>query len=79
MACGDNFPKVTYVYSYAFSDLMIQPFSTKAEELLNSVIVSLRLESKESISSTFSVSSPKNHESLSYVFDDFQQVNGDGM
>jgi hypothetical protein len=37
------------------------------------------LESKESISSTFSVSFPKNHESLSYVFDDFQQVNGDGM
>jgi hypothetical protein len=57
---------------------MVQPFATKTEELLNSVIVSLRLESKESISSPLSVSSPKSHESLSYVFDDFQQVNGDG-
>jgi hypothetical protein len=77
LACGDDFPSLTFVHAYAFSDLLAQPFATKTEELLNAVIISLRLERKEAISSALSVSSPKSHESLAYVFGDFQQVNGD--
>jgi hypothetical protein len=80
LACGDDFPSLTFVHAYAFSDLLAQPFATKTngnEHLLNSVIISLRLERKEAISSALSVSSAKSYESLAYVFGDFQQLNGD--
>ncbi|KAK4007450.1 hypothetical protein OUZ56_012607 [Daphnia magna] len=56
VACVESISKLTVVNIYGFSDLMVQPFAAKTEELLNSVITSC----------------------LSYVFDDFQQLNHDG-
>jgi hypothetical protein len=78
LACGENFPSLTYVHTYAISDLLAQPFATKTDELVNSVIISLSLVKKGPIGSALSVSSAKYHSSLAYVFGDFQQVNGDG-
>ncbi|KAI9554120.1 hypothetical protein GHT06_019392 [Daphnia sinensis] len=80
VACGESISKLIVVNIYGFSDLMVQPFATKTEELLNSVITSWSLEKKESVTSFFkSLTSPKKHTSLSYVFDDFQQLNHDGI
>ncbi|XP_057375632.1 vitellogenin-2-like [Daphnia carinata] len=79
VACGESFPKLTYVHASGFSDLAIQPFATETKELTNSVIIDWSLEKMESVSSRFaSPSSPKEHKSLSYVFGDFHQVNHDG-
>lgn len=79
VACGESISKLTVVNIYGFSDLMVQPFAAKTEELLNSVITSWSIEKEEGITSFFgSSTSPKRHTSLSYVFDDFQQLNHDG-
>lgn len=79
IACGESFPKLTFVHASGFSDLEVQPFATETNELTNSVIIDWSLEKMESVSSRFaSPSSPKEHKTLSYVFGDFHQVNHDG-
>lgn len=79
VACVESISKLTVVNIYGFSDLMVQSFAAKTEELLNSVITSWSIEKKEGITSFFgSLTSPKRHPSFSYVFDDFQQLNHDG-
>lgn len=55
--------------------MVAQPFAVKSEELVNSAVISLELEKIEKISYPFSVSYPKEHKSLSYVFDEFEQSN----
>jgi hypothetical protein len=69
------------VHVYGFSDVWVQPFATKTDELVNSVISHWSFEKKESISSRYPTpSSPiKEWKTLSYVWDDWQQRDQDGI
>lgn len=78
MVCGESLSKLTVVQANTFSDLVAQPFAVKTEELVNSAVTNLALEKVEKISYPYSVSSAKEHKSLSYVFDDFEQSNDNG-
>ena len=79
IACGEAWPKVTYVHASGFSDLIAQPFATETDSLTNSVIIDWSLEKKESFDSRFATpSSPKEYKTLSYVWGDFNQLNHDG-
>ena len=79
IACGESLSKLTVVHASSYSDLQAQPFATKSDELVNSVITRWALIKKESIDYRFAIASyPKEHKSLSYVFGDFNQVNDDG-
>ena len=71
--------KLTIIHVGGFSDMLAQPFAVKTDELVNSVTVSWSLEKKQSISYRLAVPPyPKAHQSLSYVFGDFNQLNKDG-
>ena len=61
-----------------FSNLLVKPFATKTEELLNAVVTQWTLETKQQISSPLAVSpSAKEHKSLAYVFGDWKQWDKD--
>lgn len=70
--------KLNIVQANTFSYLVAQPFAVKSEELVNSAIANWALEKVEKITYPYSVSSSKEHKSLSYVFGDFEQSNGYG-
>jgi len=79
VACGKSWSDLLIVHVYGFSDVWVQPFATKTDELVNSVITHWSFEKKESISSQFPAPlSPKKHTTLTYVWGDFQQWNEDG-
>ncbi len=79
VACGKSWSDLIIVLVNGFSDVWVQPFATKTDELLNSVITKWSFEKKESIRSWFPApSSPKEHKTLSYVWVDFQQLTEDG-
>lgn len=78
VACGD-LPMLTVVQASGFSDLVAQPFAIKSEELVNFVVTHWSLQKKEHVSSRLSLSStPKEHKSLSYIHEDFNQMSQDG-
>ena len=78
IACGGNYPFVTVVHASGFSNLLVQPFATKTEELLNAVVTQWTLETKQQVSSPLAVSpSAKEHKSLAYVFGDWKQWDKD--
>ena len=69
VACGDSLSNLVIAQMTAFSDLIVQPFAVKTDELLNSIVTKLSLEKTEAISSRLaSPAAPKAHTSLSYVF-----------
>jgi hypothetical protein len=79
VACGKSWSDLLIVHVYGFSDVWVQPFATKTDELVNSVITNWSFEKKERITSRFATpSSPKEHTTLSYVWGDFQQWDRDG-
>lgn len=79
VACGESLSKLTVVYAGGYSDLFAQPFATKTDELVNSVITKFTLENKESIGSSMAApATAKEHKSLAYVFGDFAKLNQDG-
>lgn len=78
VACGD-LSKLTIVHGSSYSNLVAQPFATKAEELVNAAITNWSLEKQERIGSVLAVASDsKVHKSLSYIFGDFEQSTKDG-
>jgi hypothetical protein len=79
VACGKSWSDLLMVHANGFSDVWVQPFATKTDELLNSVITKWSFEKKEAIRSWFAApSSPKKYKTLSYVWGDFKQWTEDG-
>ena len=78
IACGETYPFVTIVHASGFSNLLVQPFATKTDELMNAVVTLWTLETKEKVSSRLAISSSvKEHKSLAYVFGDWKQWDKD--
>ena len=79
VACGNSWSDLLVVHIDGFSDVLVQPFATKTDELVTSVITSWSFEKKEAISFPFVTPSHlKEHKTLAFVWDDFQQENQDG-
>lgn len=69
VACGESLSNLAIVQVSGFSDLVAQPFATKSDELVNSVVFKLSLGKVEAIGSPLArPATPKAHTSLSYVF-----------
>ena len=76
MACGENYPNVIVVHASGFTDLVAQPFATRTDELVNSVVVTWSIEKEEPISSRLILpSSVQEHKSLAYANEGSNQSN----